>query len=115
MVQMYQLLGIQANEDENTYAPMDVFDWLEIIGKLRDEGYKQKQIAEIIGWSTKQHVSYYYQILDKVSTDVLDYCKRHQKDRVDKKSTSVDFNFTEGWFRESGIYALPKYYKVVET
>ena len=30
-----------------TYAPMDLFDWLDIIKKLREEGLTQAQIGEL--------------------------------------------------------------------
>ena len=39
-------------------------------------------------------------------TEVLDFCKQHQSDRVNKKLTLGNFNFTEGWFRNSGLYDL---------
>jgi len=38
--------------------------------------------------------------------------KQHQKQRVTEDVTDVTFNFTEGWFRTSGLYDLwPRYQK----
>ena len=39
-------------------------------------------------------------------TQVLELAQKHQKGRVTKDVTHVTFNFTEGWFRKSGIYDL---------
>jgi len=104
-------LAIECNEDENTYAPLDLFDYLEIIKKLREEGKTQKEIAEMLGekWS-RGRVSQYMMLLDKVATNVLEFCKQHQKDRVAENATTVAFKFTERWFRDSGIYNLPVIY-----
>jgi len=85
---------------------MDLFDWLEIIRKLRSEGKTQKEIAEILGWS-REKVNHYTRLIDKVDTNVLKFCKQYQMGRVSKNDTMVSFNFTERWFRESGIYNLP--------
>ncbi len=41
-----------------------------------------------------------------MSTKVLEFCKERQEGRVDKKSTNVYFDFTEGWFRNSDLYNL---------
>ena len=54
---------------------------------------------------SKNNISNYYQLLDK-STTILDLCKTFQIGRVDEKSTSGVFNFTERWFRDSGLYEL---------
>ena len=80
--------------------------WLEIIRKLRSEGKTQKEIAEILGWS-REKVAHHVRLLDKVVTEVLDFCKSRQNGRVTEDVTTVTFNFTERWFRESGIYNLP--------
>jgi len=44
------------------------------------------------------------QLLEKISTQVLDFAKTYQNGRVEEKSTNVEFNFTEGWFRNSGFF-----------
>ena len=103
-------LAVRCNEDEETYAPMDLFDWLDIIRRLRDdEGLTQAQVAERIGWS-RGAVSQYVMLADRVATQVLDLAKAHQEGRVAEDATHVAFDFTEGWFRNSGIYRLwPEY------
>ena len=59
-----------------------------------------------MGWS-RDKVARYVQILNNIVTEVLDFAKQHQIGRVTNNVTNVSFNFTEGWFRESGIYNLP--------
>jgi hypothetical protein len=50
-------------------------------------------------------VAYHLAVLDKVVTEVLEFAKDHQTSRVADQVTNVT-NFTEGWFRNSGIYRL---------
>ncbi len=104
-------LAIAGNLDEDTYAPMDLFDWLDIISKLRDEGLTQAQIGERIGWGRGQ-VSQYLMLLEKVATKVLVLARKYQKGRVAENATFVAFNFTEGWFRNSGLYNLSEKYQL---
>jgi len=106
----YQI-AIEGNIAENTYAPMDLFDWLSIIRKLKNQGLTQQEIANKIGWNTQQQVSNYFKILDLFTTQILDFCKSYQKGRVVKNTTTVVFNFTEGWFRTSGLYDLQEPYQ----
>lgn len=42
-------LAVEGNQAENTYAPMDLFDWLSIIEKLRQNGLTQEQICPKVG------------------------------------------------------------------
>ena len=91
-------LAIRDNEDENTFAPLDLFDWLGIISKLREEGLTQEKIGEKMGWSRGQ-VSQHFMLLDKIATAILDLCKIHQSGRVAQIATVVAFDFSEGWFR----------------
>jgi len=43
-------------------------------------------------------------LLDDVATEVLEMAREHQEGRVAGDATDVaTFNFTEGWFRNSGI------------
>jgi ParB-like chromosome segregation protein Spo0J len=100
-------LAVAGNMDEDTYAPMDLFDWLDIIDKLRNEGLTQAQIGERIGWSRGQ-ISQYLVLLEKIATNILILAKKYQKGRVAENATFVSFNFTEGWFRTSGLYDLLK-------
>jgi len=95
--------NVEFNFTEGWFRNSGFFDWLSIIQKLKDEGLTQKDIGEKIGWSNKV-VSHHNQIMEKISTQVLDFTKSYQNGRVDKKSTSVEFDFTEGWFRNSGFF-----------
>ena len=100
-------LAVEGNKDEDTYSPMDLFDWIEVISTMRDEGYTQKDIGEKIGWGNTQVSN--YNNLNRISTQVLELAKQHQKGRV--KSDSTNVNFTEGWFRNSGLYDLSDEYQ----
>ena len=57
----------------------------------------QEDIGEKIGWGNTQVSN--YNNLNKISTQVLELAKQHQKGRV--KSDSTNVNFTEGWFRNN--------------
>ena len=51
-------------------------------------------------------------MLDKVGTDILTLALEHQEKRVPSNGTNVPlFNFTEGWFRDSGLYELNSEYQ----
>ena len=101
--------AVECNADEDTYAPMDLFDWLDVIGRLRAEGLTQAEIGEKIGW-TESKVKQYSALLNSIVTDVLGLAKKHQTGRVTEKVTNV--TFTEGWFRDSGLYALCEKYQL---
>lgn len=91
-------LAIECNADEETYAPMDLFDWLGLVGKLRNEGLTQAAIGERIGWS-RDSVKNYAHVLDRVGTQISDLAKQHQAGRVPANGTGVPaFDFTEGGF-----------------
>lgn len=99
-------LAFAGNADEDSYSPMDVFDYIESIAKMRDSGLTQSSIGERIGWS-RAAISQYIGLMESVATNVLAKCKEHQDGRVAKNATSVAlYNFTEGWFRNSGLYKL---------
>ena len=78
---------------------------------LRKEGLTQAQIGDRIGWSREQVRNYIF-VLDKVGTEVLDLARKHQNGRVPKNGTIVPFDFTEGWFRNSGLYDLCEKYQL---
>ncbi len=61
----------------------------------------QEKIGEKIGWSETQVANY-----NKILTPILELCKTNQIGRVSEKLTNVIFDFTEGWFRTSGLYNL---------
>ena len=90
---------------------MDLFDWLDIIKKLRDEGLTQSQIGERIGWSESK-VKQYSALLSTVVTQVLNLARQYQIGRVTPEVTFATFNFTEGWFRNSGLYDLCEKYQL---
>jgi hypothetical protein len=71
---------------------------------LRDE-HTQSEIGEKLGWSESK-VKNHSALLSKVVTGVLETARRHQEGRVTGEVTDVTFPFTEGWFRNSGIYEL---------
>ena len=89
-------LAVTSNQDEDTYAPMDLFDWIDIIKKLREEGLTQAQIGEKIGWS-RENVSRYPMLINKIAPQVLVLAREHQKGRGAKNAPSGAFDFTEGW------------------
>lgn len=84
---------------------LDLFDWLSIIQKLKDDGLTHKEIGEKIGWSESK-VDQYSALLKNILTQVLDFAKKYQIDRVSEELTNVSFDFTEGWFRNSGFFRL---------
>lgn len=43
-------------------------------------------------------------------TQVLDLAKERQTGRVTDNVTDATFNFTEGWFRSSGLYDINEKY-----
>ncbi len=49
-------------------------------------------------------------LMNKIVTQVLDACKQYQNGRVTVEVTPVTFDFTEGWFRTSGLYDLTAMY-----
>jgi len=44
--------------------------------------------------------------------NILDLCKLHQDGRAPKKGANAPFDFTEGWFRTSGLYDLNPFYQM---
>jgi len=106
-------LAVNGNQDEDTYAPMDLFDWLDVIGRLQDEGLTQEKIGERIGWS-REKVRNHVTLRSQIGTEILIFAKTFQEGRVPnfgtfepKNERGVNtFDFTEGWFRNSGLYEL---------
>jgi len=97
-------LAKRDNQDEDTYNPEDLFDNLDLIKYLKDQGKTQKEIGERLDWS-REKVAYHQAIIKNIVTEVLGSAKDHQEGRVTNDVTDVT-NFTEGWFRTSGIYDL---------
>jgi len=106
-------LAVNGNQDEDTYAPMDLFDWLDVIAKLQDEGLTQEKIGERIGWSrekVKDHVT----LRSQIGAEILILAKTFQEGRAPKNGAAAPknernvttFDFGEWWFRNSGLYEL---------
>jgi len=103
-------LSVQGNIAENTFAPLDLFDWLSIIQKLKNKGLIHEQINEKIGL-TKKNIDDHSRLLNNILPSILDFAKKHQIGRGNKKLPNGNFNFTEGWFRNSGLYDLNEEYQ----
>ena len=103
-------LAVKGNADEDTYSPMDLFDWVELISKMRDEGLTQQEIGDKIGWSRKR-VADYYRLIEAVVPHVIEKSKSVQCGRGSNDVPNGTSNFTEGWFRNSGLYDLNEKYQ----
>ena len=95
-------VSVEANENESTFAEQDLFDYLDYIDRLRDD-HTQEEIAERLGWSESK-VKNHSRLINNTVTEVLDFARNRQSGRVTDEVTNV--TFTEGWFRNSGIYDL---------
>lgn len=114
-------LAVESNIDEDVYAPFDLFDWLDILEKLKEEGFAQEEIGAKLGWSRGQ-VGKYFMLLNSIVPEVLDLARSVQRGtgtenvpvgtKGEKKNKKIEFDFTEGWFRYNEIYSLqPEYQK----
>jgi len=92
-------LGVKCNQDEDTYAPMDLFDYLDVIGTLKEHGCTQEVIGEKIGWE-RGKIAKYDMILDSVVPENLELAKSVQTGRGTNIVPNGTIEFTEGWFRE---------------
>ncbi|WP_407356033.1 hypothetical protein [Methanolobus sp. WCC5] len=77
-------------------------DWF-LEGKAK--GSTQQQIGESIGWS-REKVKDIVKLETSIGADILNLAKEHQEGRAPSIGASAPFNFTEGWFRNSGLYEL---------
>jgi len=73
-------LAVNGNQDEDTYAPMDLFDWLDVIAKLQDEGLTQEKIGERIGWS-RDKIKKNVELCLHVGPEILKFAKENQNGR----------------------------------
>lgn len=96
-------LAHKSNQDEDTYAEEDLFDHLDYISELRDD-HTQAEIADRLGWG-RSKVSNFTTLLENVATGILEMARHHQNGRVADDATAVA-DFTEYWFRTSGLYDL---------
>jgi len=104
-------LAEQLNSSNDTYAKQDLFDVLFKIGKLKDEGKTNVEIADLLGWN-ESAIKNHSALLSKV-TPILNIAKTHQKGRVTNEVTYETYNFTEGWFRTSGLYDLSEEFQLL--
>lgn len=99
-------LAINCNKDEDTYSPMDLFDYIDIIKQLKDQKLTQEKIGEIIGFS-REIVKFYFSLINNIGTTFLNLARTHEESRVPQNGTNVPtYHYTEGWFRNSGLYSL---------
>jgi hypothetical protein len=98
-------IAISVNKKQDTRSPEDLFDMLDTIQALKDEGLTQAEIGDVVDMS-RGGVNQYQMAISKIDTLILEKCKARQTGRVSKNDTHVSFNFTEGWFRTSGLYEL---------
>ena len=68
------------DRNEDTYAPMDLFDWLDVIGRLQDEGLTQEKIGERIGWS-RDKIKKNVELCLHVGPEILKFAKENQNGR----------------------------------
>ena len=104
-------ISIECNNDEDTYAPEDLFDKLKTIQILRDQGFTQEQIGEILGVS-RETIKDYNTVINKIGAEFFNKCKLIQKGRAPINGANAPFDFTLGWFRNSGLYNLNEYYQL---
>ena len=103
-------IAVRDNQDEETFAKLDLFDWWDIIKKLKED-FTHEEIGNIIGWSEAK-VNQYSALINNILTPILNLAKEHQLGRVSDNLTIVSFDFSEGWFRTSGLYALNEKYQL---
>lgn len=65
----------------------------------------QAVIGERVGWEEGQ-VKKYSMVLNRTVPQVLDSAQAHQNGRGTDKVPNGTFDFTEGWFRNSGARSL---------
>lgn len=70
----------------------------------------QAKIGERIGWS-ENIVKRYCVLIDKIVPEVLEITKGIQNGRGTEKVPMGTFDFTERWFRDSGLYDLCEVYQ----
>ena len=74
---------------------------------------REEKIGERIGWS-REKIKNHVTLRSKIGTQILIFAKSFQSGRVPEFGTNVPkneqevntFDFTEGWFRSSGLYDL---------
>ena len=80
-----------------------------VIKSLKSQNLTQEKIGERIGW-TQEQVSRHQTINEVIMPDILKMALEHQKGRgIDEYAQG--HNFTERWFRDSGLYELNSEYQ----
>ena len=102
-------MAIKGNKSNDVISKMDLFDWIDFIGKMKSEGYILKDISENLKLS-KDTISRYNKIMSSFTPANLNLYKTHQKGRGEFNSPNGEFN--EGWFRCSGLYFLNETYQL---
>lgn len=77
---------------------------IDFIRKIGKTDTAQKSIGEKIGWS-RGKANQFQMILENIDTDIIKLTKGKQNGRG-AKDAPFGANFTEGWFRNSGLYDL---------
>ena len=101
-------LAVKSNSMEDVYSKMDLFDWLDIIEKMKDEGYKQNEIKNILKCS-QDYIQRISTLSLKMTDEILKKFKDIERGFVKLKVDAV--SFSEYWFRESGLYKLNNEYQ----
>jgi hypothetical protein len=76
-----------------------------MVQQLKEQDLTAGKIGEHLGQS-ESWVKQYSALLSNIVTKIIEMAKLHQKGRVTNMVTDVTFNFTEGWFRDSGFYTI---------
>jgi hypothetical protein len=75
------------------------------VARLKNN-YTQEEIGNKIGWN-RSKVKKYSALLSNIKVpEVREISKKYQKDRGTNEVPNGTFNFTERWFRDSGLYDL---------
>ena len=96
-------IGMKCNDRAGTYAPEDLFDKLDAIQMLRDQGMTQQQIGDVIGMS-RDKVSRHNTLLINCVPQLLKIARLYQIGRGTLECANGTHDFTERFFRDSGIY-----------
>jgi len=75
----------------------------------RGEEMEGKSWLEIV---KQNEVATNTMLINKIAPQVLVLVREHQKGRGAKNAPSGAFDFTEGWFRNSGLYDLCEKYQL---
>jgi len=97
-------VAVESNQDEDTYAEPDLFDELDYIAREKERGLTLKEIiAKVDDWG-EGYVKKRSRLLSNVVPRARDMA-RGAKRRLGTEKVP-NGTFTEGWFRNSGLYDL---------